>query len=120
MPQPVGNSPFLRKVDQRNELLAIGWNPNSYGVELPRMPIAHSDEAACGDVHAPSPRVDDASGSGATVAPTAYGLQPFGGVGYTGSWGSGNYVLGVGRTNDRITDPRRRSEYTDSFSAVPR
>jgi hypothetical protein len=54
------------------------------------------------------------------VAPTAYDLQPFGGVGYTGSWGSGNYVLGVGRTNDRITDPQRRSEYTDPFSAVPR
>jgi hypothetical protein len=53
-------------------------------------------------------------------APAAYDLQPFGGVGYTGSWGSGNYVLGVGRTNDRITDPRRRSEYTDPFSAVPR
>ena len=69
---------------------------------------------------APSPRVDNASGSGRTVAPTAYDLQPFGGVGYTGSWGSGNYVLGVGLTKDRITDPRRRAEYTNPFTAVPR
>ena len=68
---------------------------------------------------APSPRVDAASGSGPTVAPSAYDLQPFGGVGYTGSWGSGNYVLGVGLTQDRITDPRRRSEYSNPFAAVP-
>ena len=68
---------------------------------------------------APSPRVDDARGTGPTVAPTAYDLEPFGGVGYTGSWGSGNYVLGVGLTKDRITDPRRRSEYTNPFAAVP-
>jgi hypothetical protein len=68
---------------------------------------------------APSPRVDAASGSGPTIAPAAYDLQPFGGVGYTGSWGSGNYVLGVGLTQDRITDPRRRSEYSNPFAAVP-
>jgi Vacuolar protein sorting-associated protein 62 len=67
----------------------------------------------------PSPRVDGATGSGPTVAPKAYDLQPFGGVGYTGSWGSGNYVLGIGLTQDRITDPRRRSEYTNPFAAVP-
>ena len=68
---------------------------------------------------APSPRVDAATGSGPTLAPKAYDLQPFGGVGYTGSWGSGNYVLGIGLTQDRITDPRRRSEFTNPFAAVP-
>ena len=35
------------------------------------------------------------------------------------SWGSGNYVLGVGLTKDRITDPRRRSEYSNPFAAIP-
>jgi hypothetical protein len=78
----------------------------------------------CWTVHGrhctPSPRVDDASGSGPTVVPTSYDVQPFGGAGYTGSWGSGNYVLGVGLTKDRITDPRRRAEYTNPFAAVPR
>jgi hypothetical protein len=68
----------------------------------------------------PTPRVDDARGGGPTVPPTAYDLQPFGGAGYTGSWGSGNYILGVGLTKDRITDPRLRSEYTNPFAAVPR
>ncbi len=67
----------------------------------------------------PTPRVDVADGTGSTLAPAAYDLQPFGGTGYTSSWGSGNYVLGVGLTNDRITDPRRRSEYTNPFAAVP-
>jgi hypothetical protein len=66
----------------------------------------------------PTPRVDVADGSGSKLAPAAYDLQPFGGTGYTGSWGSGNYVLGVGLTKDRITDPRRRSEYTNPFAAV--
>jgi hypothetical protein len=68
---------------------------------------------------APTPRVDDAAGGGPTVTPTAYDLQPFAGTGYTGSWGSGNYVFGVGLTKDRITDPRRRSEYSNPFAAVP-
>jgi hypothetical protein len=68
---------------------------------------------------APSPRVDTANGSGPSVAPKAYDLQPFGGVGYSGSWGSGNYVLGIGLTQDRITDPRRRSEYSNPFAPVP-
>jgi hypothetical protein len=67
----------------------------------------------------PTPRVDDVDGAGSILAPAAYDLQPFAGVGYSGSWGSGNYVLGVGLTKDRITDPRRRSEYTDPFAAVP-
>jgi hypothetical protein len=66
----------------------------------------------------PTPRVDVADGGGSTLAPAAYDLQPFAGTGYTGSWGSGNYILGVGLTKDRITDPRRRSEYTDPFAAV--
>lgn len=56
---------------------------------------------------------------GSTVTPAAYDLLPFAGTGYTGSWGSGNYVLGVGLTKDRITDPRRRSEYGNPFAAVP-
>jgi Vacuolar protein sorting-associated protein 62 len=68
---------------------------------------------------APSPRVDAATGSGPALAPKAYDLQPFGGVGYSGSWGSGNYVLGIGLTQDRITDPRRRSEFTNPFATVP-
>ena len=67
---------------------------------------------------APTPRVDVADGRGSALAPAAYDLQPFAGTGYTGSWGSGNYILGVGPTRDRITDPRRRSEYTDPFAAV--
>ncbi len=67
----------------------------------------------------PTPRVDDAAGGGSILAPAAYDLQPFAGIGYTGSWGSGNYILGVGLTNDRITDPRRRSEYSNPFAGVP-
>lgn len=66
----------------------------------------------------PSPRVDIADGGGSALKPTAYDLQPFAGTGYTGSWGSGTYILGVGPTRDRITDPRRRSEYTNPFTAV--
>jgi len=68
----------------------------------------------------PTPRVDLADGAGSALNPSAYDLQPFAGTGYTGSWGSGNYILGVGPTRDRITDPRRRSEYTNPFAAVPR
>ncbi len=66
----------------------------------------------------PTPRVDVANGSGSALAPAAYDLQPFAGTGYTGSWGSGNYILGVGLTRDRITDPRRRAEYSNPFTAV--
>lgn len=68
----------------------------------------------------PTPKVDDARGGGSTVTPPAYDLQAFGGTGYTGSWGSGNYILGIGLTRDRITDPRGRSEYSNPFTAVPR
>jgi hypothetical protein len=66
----------------------------------------------------PTPKVDVADGDGSTLTPTAYDLQPFAGTGYTGSWGSGTYILGVGPTRDKITDPRRRSEYTNPFSEV--
>jgi len=69
---------------------------------------------------APSPKVDVADGGGTALAPTAYDLQSFAGTAYSGSWGSGNYILGVGLTQDRITDPRRRSEYTNPFAAVQR
>ncbi len=63
--------------------------------------------------------MDDANGGGSRLTPAAFDLQEFGGVGYIGSWGSGNYVLGVGLTSDRISDPRRRSEYTNPFAATP-
>ena len=66
----------------------------------------------------PSPRVDVADGSGSPLTPAAYDLQPLAGTGYTGSWGSGNYILGIGLTQDRVTDPRGRSEYTNPFAAV--
>jgi hypothetical protein len=62
---------------------------------------------------------DDARGTGATLAPPSYDLAELGGAGYSGSWGSGNYILGAGLTKDRITDPRRRAEYTNPFAEVP-
>ena len=62
---------------------------------------------------------DEATGTGARLAPSAYDLQPLGGVGYSGSWGSGNYILGIGLTKDRIGDPRRRSDYSDPFAVIP-
>jgi hypothetical protein len=62
---------------------------------------------------------DDASGTGAALAPSAYELHDFGGTGYPGSWGSGNYILGVGLTKDRVGDPRRRADYTNPFAVVP-
>jgi hypothetical protein len=62
---------------------------------------------------------DNARGNGTALTPTSYDLQPLGGTGYTGSWGSGTYLLGVGLTKDRIVDPRRRSDYTNPFNAIP-
>lgn len=62
---------------------------------------------------------DDARGSGTALAPSTFDLQPLGGTGYTGSWGSGSYLLGVGLTRDRVVDPRRRSDYSNPFAAVP-
>jgi hypothetical protein len=62
---------------------------------------------------------DNARGDGTSLTSTDYDLVPLGGTGFTGSWGSGNYVLGVGLTRDRIVDPRRRSDYSNPFTAVP-
>jgi hypothetical protein len=62
---------------------------------------------------------DDARGTGTALAPSAYDLHDFGGTGYSGSWGSGNYILGVGLTKDRIGDPRRRSDYSNPFAVIP-
>jgi hypothetical protein len=64
-------------------------------------------------------KTDAAPGDGATLTPNDYDLHEFGGAGYTGSWGAGNYVLGVGLTRDRITDPRRRADYSNPFAVVP-
>jgi hypothetical protein len=52
------------------------------------------------------------------IAPAGYDLQQLGGAPYTGDWGSGNYILGIGRTRDHVTDPRRRSEYTSPFAIL--
>jgi hypothetical protein len=62
---------------------------------------------------------DSARGDGATLASSDYDLEQLGGTGFTGSWGSGNYVLGIGLTRDRIVDPRRRSDYSNPFAAMP-
>lgn len=64
-----------------------------------------------------TPKVDVASGTGAKLMPSGYDLQQLGGKPYSGDWGSGNYVLGA-RTSDHVTDPRRRSEYTNPFAAI--
>jgi len=62
---------------------------------------------------------DDARGTGTALPPSGYDLHELGGTGYTGSWGSGNYILGVGLTKDRVDDPRRRSDYSNPFAAIP-
>jgi hypothetical protein len=67
---------------------------------------------------APSPKVDSATATGPQLVPSGYDLQEFGGAAYTGSWGSGTYILGVGRTRDQITDPRRRSDYSNPFAVI--
>jgi hypothetical protein len=66
-----------------------------------------------------TPRADVASGTGAKLAPSGYDLQQLGGRSYTGDWGSGNFILGIGRTADHVTDPRRRSEYAKPFAIIP-
>jgi hypothetical protein len=66
-----------------------------------------------------TPKADVASGTGAKLAPSSYDLQQLGGKPYAGDWGSGNYILGIGRTSDHVIDPRRRSEYTDPFAIIP-
>jgi hypothetical protein len=65
-----------------------------------------------------TPKADIASGTGGTLPPSGYDLQQIGGKAYTGDWGSGNYILGIGRTADHVTDPRRRSEYTNPFAIL--
>jgi hypothetical protein len=66
----------------------------------------------------PTPRVDTATGTGRQLAFSGYDLQEFGGTPYAGSWGSGTYILGIGRTQDQITDPRRRSDYSNPFTIL--
>jgi hypothetical protein len=65
-----------------------------------------------------TPRVDTANGTGPQLVPAGYDLQELGGAAFTGSWGSGTYVLGIGRTQDQIVDPRRRSDYSNPFTIV--
>jgi hypothetical protein len=67
-----------------------------------------------------TPKADVASGTGAKLPPSGYDLQQLGGAPYTGDWGSGNYILGIGRTADHVTDPRRRSEYRNPFAILTR
>jgi hypothetical protein len=67
-----------------------------------------------------TPKADIASGAGARLPPSGYDLQQLVGKPYTGDWGSGNYILGIGRTADHVTDPRRRSAYMDPFAILTR
>jgi hypothetical protein len=67
-----------------------------------------------------TPKADVATGTGATLAPSGDDLLQLGGPRYAGDWGSGNYILGIGRTSDHVTDPRRRSEYTNPFTILTR
>jgi hypothetical protein len=65
-----------------------------------------------------SPKADVASGTGTKLVPSGYDLAQLGGARYSGDWGSGNYILGIGRTSDHVTDPRGRSEYTNPFAIL--
>ena len=65
-----------------------------------------------------TPKADVASGTGPALAPSGYDLQQLGGAPYSGDWGSGTYILGIGRTSDHVTDPRHRSEYTNPFAIL--
>jgi len=65
-----------------------------------------------------TPHVDTATGTGPQLPPTGYDLQELGGAAFTGSWSSGTYILGVGRTQDQIVDPRRRSDYSNPFTIL--
>jgi hypothetical protein len=69
---------------------------------------------------APTTKEDVADGAGAKLATEVYDLHELGGVPYRGGWGSGSYVVAVGLTRDRVTDPRVRADYTNPFRAVPR
>ena len=68
----------------------------------------------------PTTKHDVVDGKGRALDPQLYDLHDFGGTPYTGGWGSGNYVFGVGLTRDRVTDPRTRTDYTSPFRALPR
>ena len=68
----------------------------------------------------PTTKRDIVDGAGAKLDPQVYDLHELGGVPYRGGWGSGNYVLGIGITRDRVTDPRVRADFTSPFRAVPR
>jgi len=66
----------------------------------------------------PTPKVDTATGTGASLDPASYDLLELGGTPYSGSWTSGTYILGIGLTKDQISDPRERSDYSDPFSSL--
>jgi hypothetical protein len=66
-----------------------------------------------------TPERDDARGDGTTLNPSDYELQSLGGTGYSGNWSSGTYVVGIGLTKDRVSDPRLRRDFTNPFAAVP-
>jgi hypothetical protein len=64
-------------------------------------------------------KIESARGDGADLPASDYDLHELGGTGFTGGWGSGTYILTVGRAHDRVTDPRRRADYSNPFTAVP-
>jgi hypothetical protein len=68
---------------------------------------------------APTTKRDIADGAGPKLDPQLYDLHELGGVAFRGGWGSGNYVLGVGLTRDRVTDPRLRAAYSNPFRELP-
>jgi hypothetical protein len=113
------------------------WSSQStQGATHPIVYVAHGSHAnysapgrygirVCWTLHsrrqcAVTPKADVATGTGPALAPTDYDIQRLGGAPYAGDWGSGNYILGVGRTSDHVTDPRRRSEYTNPFAVLSR
>ena len=65
----------------------------------------------------PSPKADDACGTGGTLTPSGYDLAQLGGTGYSGGWGSGLTSSAAGR-RDHLTDPRRRSDYKNPFTIL--
>lgn len=68
---------------------------------------------------APSTKRDDADGAGPKLDPKLYDLHELGGTPYRGGWGSGNYVLRIGLTRDRVIDPRVRLDYSNPFRSLP-
>jgi hypothetical protein len=97
--------------------VAKGSHANYPAAGKPRVPVCWT---IAGGRHCTGTRkTDSAVGDGRSLGPDDYDLHELGGVGFTGSWGSGTFVLGVGRTRDRIVDPRRRSDYSNPFASVP-